>query len=90
MCHRSVGLVQNHVESAGITTVCVTMRPEITFTLGVPRAAAIRFPLGNPMGEAGKPEQQRMILSELLRVAAEATEPGQIFELPYRWRRMEG
>lgn len=90
MCHRSVGLVQNYVEGVGITTVSVTLRPEITFSVGVARAAALRFPLGNPLGEACKPDQQRVILSDLLRIAVAATEPGQIVELPYRWRRMEG
>lgn len=89
MCHRSVGLIQNYIEGAGISTVSVTMRPEITRATKVPRAAYLRFPLGNPLGEAKKPEQQRLILRDLLRVAEESDRAGGIVALPHRWRRME-
>lgn len=86
MCHRSVGLVQSALETAGMSTVSVSMRPEISLHMKVPRAAYVRFPLGNPLGEAGRPDQHRRILEDLFELLETAEEPG-VIELPYRWRR---
>lgn len=86
MCHRSVGLVQAALEKAGMSTVSISMRPEISLAMKMPRAAYVRFPLGNPLGEPGRPDQQRRILEDLFLLLEEAEEP-QVVELPYRWRR---
>ncbi len=86
MCHRSVGLVQGAVEAAGISTASVALRPEITLGTKVPRAAYLRFPLGNPFGEPNEPAQHHRILEDLLVLLETATEPT-VIELPYRWRR---
>jgi D-proline reductase (dithiol) PrdB len=86
MCHRSVGLVQAALEDAGMATASVSMRPEISFAMSVPRAVHVRFPLGNPLGEPGRPDQHRRILEDMFRLLETADEP-QIVELPYRWRR---
>lgn len=86
MCHRSVGLVQSELESRGIATVSVCLRPEISLAMKVARAAYVRFPLGNPFGEPGRPDQQRQILEDLFELLEKADEP-QVVELPYRWRR---
>ena len=88
MCHQSVGLVQHALESAGIATVSVTLRPDITAHVGAPRAAFVRFPLGNPLGEAGRRDPQRRILTDLLGLVERLEEPT-LVELPYRWRRMD-
>ena len=87
MCHQSVGLVQHGVESAGIPTVSLTLRPDITAHMNVSRAAFVRFPLGNPFGECGQPEQQARILQDLLDLLVRLEEPT-LVELPHRWRRM--
>jgi len=89
MCHRSVGLVQGAVERAGISTVSVTMRPEITANMAVSRAAFVRFPLGNPFGEPHRPDQHHLVLAALLDLLETATEPDTIVELPFRWRRWD-
>lgn len=89
MCHQSVGLVQEALERSGIATVSLTLRPEITFGVGVPRAAFVRFPLGNPFGENGRPDHQRTVLRDLLDLVATADEPRTLVELPHRWRRMD-
>lgn len=88
MCHQSVGLVQDAVESAGISTISLTVRPEITINLRVPRAAYVRFPTGNPVGQPNMPNQQRTILRGVLKALAAIEEPGTVLELPYRWKRM--
>ena len=89
MCHRSVGLVQGAVERAGIATVSVTLRPEITAHMGISRAAYVRFPLGNPFGEPRRPDQHHLVLGALLELLESASEPETIVELPFRWRRWD-
>ena len=69
-----------------MSTVSVSMRPEISFAMRVPRAIHVRFPLGNPLGEPGRADQQRRILEDMFTLLETATEPG-VVELPYRWRR---
>lgn len=68
--------------------VSVTVRPEVTAFMNVSRAAYLRFPTGNPMGEPHKPEQARAILGAVLEVLQEADGPEYLVQLPYRWRRM--
>ncbi len=65
----------------------MTVQPHITASVGVPRAVYLRFPAGNQIGEAGKPQQQRAILTAALEAAYYIQAPGAIVELPYRWRR---
>ena len=88
MCHQSVGLLQGAIERRGISTISVTVRPEITAHVNVSRACYVRFPTGNPMGEPHKPDQQRTILTAVLAQLSAIEEPGTIVELPFRWRRM--
>jgi hypothetical protein len=83
-----VGLVQNHIEAAGVATISMTVQPHITATVAVPRAVLLRYPAGNQVGEAGKPQQQRAILTAALEAVAAIQRPGTILEFPYRWRRL--
>jgi D-proline reductase (dithiol) PrdB len=80
-------LVQNAVEGMGVSTISISVQPHITASIGVPRGIALRFPAGNQVGEAGKPQQQRMILTAALEAIGAIESPGTIVELPYRWRR---
>jgi hypothetical protein len=89
MCHRSVGLVQGEIERAGIPTVSLSVRPEVTYGMNVPRAAYLRFPHGNPLGEPDRPEQHHVILEALLRLLETATGAPTLVELPVRWKRWE-
>lgn len=82
-----MGLVQNYIEGAGVSTISMSVQPHITATVGTPRAIFLRYPAGNQVGEAGKPQQQRTILRRALEAAAAMSSPGTIWELPYRWRR---
>ena len=79
--------MQNQVEGTGVATISMTVQPHITATVGVPRAIFLRYPAGNQVGEAGKPQQQRMILTAALQAVATLQSPGTIVEFPYRWRR---
>jgi D-proline reductase (dithiol) PrdB len=82
-----VGLVQRAIEAAGIPTVGITLQKEITRRVRPPRALALRYPFGHPMGEAFATTQQRTILVDALRVLETATTPGVIVEPGYRWKR---
>ena len=79
--------MQNEIEGAGVSTISMTVQPHITGSIGVPRAVFIRFPAGNQLGEAGKPQQQLAIITAALEAVASIQRPGTIVELPYRWRR---
>ena len=83
MCHQSVGLVQGAIEAAGISTIAISVRPEVTVNLNVPRAVYLRFPTGNPVGEPHKPNQQRAILRGVLQALDAIREPGTVLELPF-------
>jgi|FLYL01.1.fsa_nt_gi D-proline reductase (dithiol) PrdB len=89
MCHRSVGLVQGAIEAAGISTVSLTLRPEITFHMRISRAAYVRFPLGNPLGEPNRADQHHLVLGQLLELLERAHGPETVVELPFRWRRWD-
>lgn len=82
-----MGLIARIVESAGIPTVCVSLQREITAQVKPPRAVYLRWPFGHPMGEPGRPAQQRQVLLDALDLLASAEAPGVIVDLPYRWRR---
>src|SRR5215207_5958855 len=88
MCHQSVGLLQGAIEVAGMSTIAISVRPEVTVNMRVPRAAYLRFPTGNPVGEPHKPNQQRAILRGVLAALVAIHKPGTVLELPYRWKRM--
>lgn len=49
----------------------------------------MKYPYGAPFGEPHKNEQQMTILRDLLLTAQRAQIPGNIVELPYKWRRTE-
>jgi D-proline reductase (dithiol) PrdB len=87
MCHRSGGLILNALEGSGLTTVGMTLKPEITLSVGAPRTVYVRFPLGNPFGEPHRPDQQTTILTHALQALSVIPRPGLILELPFRWRR---
>lgn len=82
-----MGLLQNAIETAGFPTASLTTQPMITLGVGVPRAGYVRFPIGNPCGEAGDVDVQRAIVRDLLDLVYEAPGPRTVVKFPFRWRR---
>jgi D-proline reductase (dithiol) PrdB len=82
-----VGLAQNALEDAGIATVSITMVPYISIVTMVPRMLHVRFPYGNPFGDAGDAATQRQILDSALRWLYQAPGPNMLYRLRVRWRR---
>ena len=63
---QTVGLAQAEIENRGIPTASITMLPDITRKIRPPRALAVPYPLGFPLGEANKPDLQTEVLRQLL------------------------
>jgi hypothetical protein len=63
-----VGLAQAELERRGIVTGSITMLPEVTARIGVPRSLEVPFPLGYPLGVPNEPGVQRAILGSLIRL----------------------
>ncbi|MBI2305436.1 MAG: hypothetical protein HYU86_11920 [Chloroflexi bacterium] len=70
-----------------MTTVVVMMHRPTAEALRPPRTVHVRFPFGRPFGLPGHAEQQRVVVEDALAVLVNAITPGQIVDLPYRWRR---
>ena len=62
MCHQSVGLIQQAIEYADITTVSLSLLREITEKIQPPRALYVPFPLGYPLGEPNNVELQMRVI----------------------------
>ena len=80
-----MGLVQRVLEASGIATVSLSMIPAFTAAVGVPRLAAIAYPLSRPMGRPYDAEGQRAVLRAALEVLETASAPGTVVELPFTW-----
>jgi len=66
VCTQTVGLAQATIEERGIPTASITMLAKITEKIRPPRALAVPYPLGFPLGEANNPELQTEVLQQLL------------------------
>ncbi len=75
MCHQVVGLVQAEFERRGVVTASLTMLPDITRKIRPPRALAVPYPLGYPLGTPDDPALQRAVLRALLDLCTETTVP---------------
>lgn len=62
MCNQAVCLLAAAIESAGIATTSIILLREIAEQLGVPRALAVPFPLGFPLGAPDDAELQRKVM----------------------------
>ena len=52
---------------------------------GMPRVAAIEFPMGRALGEVGEAKLHREILLSALALFDDAPEPGWVEHLPFKW-----
>lgn len=69
-----------------MSTVSMTVNPHVTSGIGVPLAVYLRFPQGNLFGKGHQADQHRQILTDVLKIRAQAEAPETIVALPYRWR----
>ena len=65
MCTQSVGLLAGALEAAGIATVCLALLRDVARRVRMPRALAVPYPFGRPLGGKGPSEQHRVIAQAL-------------------------
>ena len=82
-----MGLVARAIEAEGIPTTIAMMYRQVAAAVRPPRVALVRFPFGQPLGEPGNADQQRVVVEDALHLLQTATTPGTLNALPYRWRR---
>jgi hypothetical protein len=80
-----VGLVQREIEAAGFSTIALSMIPDLTASVGVPRIAAIEHPFGLTLGLAGDSVRQLEVLRATLRALEGISHSGGIVHLPFEW-----
>ena len=80
-----MGLVQRVLEASGIPTVSLSMIPDLTRAVGVPRLAGISYPMGRPLGRPHDADGQRAVLRSMLELLATARGPDTYVELPFVW-----
>ena len=73
------------LEAHGLPTVLVTMMPFWAEKIGAPRALAVEFPFGHPLGQPHNVAQQMGVLAEALAVLATAVVPGAIVHSDAVW-----
>jgi hypothetical protein len=80
-----VGLVQRVLEASGISTVTLSLIPDLTRAVGVPRIAGISHPFGRPLGRPHDADGQRAVLRAMLELLPSASGPDTYVELPFTW-----
>lgn len=68
MCHQTVGLIAGALEEAGIAAVSLTLLEEVTRKVNPPRALAVPFGFGYPLGRPGDIQLQREIILQALQL----------------------
>ncbi len=87
MCNRSGGLIQRVLESEGIATTGISIVRRFTEEVRPPRSVFVKWPYGHPLGEPFNKKQQMAVLEEALALFESAEKPGEIVDLPFKWRR---
>lgn len=80
-----MGLVAREIEGAGIPTVVLSNIPVLTGAVGVPRMAAIEYPIGLTLGAPGDEEGQLAVLRAMLALFGSVAAPGGVVHLPFEW-----
>lgn len=84
-----MGLVQREIEAAGLSTISLSMMPELTASAGAPRIAAIEHPFGMTLGRPGDVAGQLEALRATLRAMETMAERSSVIHLPFEWTSTE-
>jgi len=87
LCHHSLALIQRTLEAAGMATISLTLEPELTKLVQVPRAMIVDFPPGCPVGEPTDREKQLKVVREALEYLTTMRQPGTVWKSPFKWTR---
>jgi hypothetical protein len=75
MCNQAVCLIAAEIERHGIATACIVLLREVAEKVRPPRALAVPFPHGYPLGAPNDPHKQREIMLSALRLLAHEGPP---------------
>lgn len=79
MCNQAVSLIAAAVERRGIATTCIVLLREVAERVRPPRALAVPFPFGYPLGTPHDAELQKRVLRAALSLLEHAG-PGPVLE----------
>ena len=82
-----MGLIQREIERKGISTVGISIVRRFSEEIKPPRTVFLRWPYGHPLGEPFNVAQQRTVLIDALNALYSIKTPGEIIDLPYKWKR---
>lgn len=80
-------MIQREIERRRIPTVGISIVRNYSEEVKPPRTVFLRWPFGHPLGEPGNIDQQAAVLTRTLRALIEIEQPGEIIDLPFKWRR---
>jgi D-proline reductase (dithiol) PrdB len=84
LCHRTVVAIQREIEMLGIPTILITLVPENSRQMGLPRGLhPVGFPLGDCLGGPGQLDVQHAVLRDALSRWEAREEAGIIWEREY-------
>lgn len=75
MCTQSVGLLAGVMERTGIVTVCIALVRSVAEKVRPPRALAVPFRFGAPLGEANDVTGQLAVIRAALSMVGEPGPP---------------
>jgi D-proline reductase (dithiol) PrdB len=87
LCHHSLAIIQRVLEEDGLSTIALTVEPDLMKCVTVPRAMVVDFPPGCPVGEPTDRDKQLKVLKEALEYLSTMTQPGTIWRSPFKWTR---
>lgn len=79
--------MQREIERRGIPTIGISIVRSYSEKVKPPRTVHLRWPFGHPLGEPFNVAQQRAVLRRAFQALTDIREPGEIVDLPFRWRR---
>lgn len=80
-----MGLIQRAIEERGIPTVSVTVAPDVSAAIQVPRAIFVPWPMGHHFGVPFHTQVQRRVILAALGLLQSATVSGTIEKLAIPW-----
>lgn len=81
-----MGLIARELEAKGLSTITITLMQGISSKVRPPRAVLVRFPLGRVTGATFDLETQKEVVKSALQALKEIQTPGEIEELPFKWK----
>jgi hypothetical protein len=77
------------VEKVGIPTVGISIVREYSEKVRPPRTVFLKWPFGHPLGEPFREDQHFAVLAQAFNALEAIQKPGEIWDLPFRWRRQQ-